>query len=249
MKPAFTCGARSATHRGDVPPSSSTLRVDEPIGLSAIAEPHVSVVVVRRRGGYAALSAYAARIAHGPSLRIEAEAAFDEPGDFDPVETALVNRLPPDDARDALIGDIAYWTEWLLALTGAPRARVRLMRVASPVFSDFYVDPGTMRLVCTYAGASSEWLDHSDVDRCHVVGNTFVPPLAIRRDAVVERCHALDVVLFKGRAWHGAGAIQRAPRTAGARLLLSIEPVWLEPASPRIGWPTSTLSFQSQPRF
>lgn len=224
--------ARSATYRSDAPPYSSTLRVDEPIGLSAIAEPHVSVVVVRRRDGYAALSAYAATIARGPSLRIEGEAAFEEPDGFDAVEGELVNGLPPDDARDALIGDIAYWTEWLTALTGARRVRVRLVRVDSPVFPDFYVDPGTVRLVCTYAGASSEWLDYRDVDRSHVVGSAFVPPLAIRRDAIVERCHALDVVLFKGRAWPGAGAIQRAPRTSGARLLLSIEPVWPDTSSP-----------------
>jgi hypothetical protein len=222
--------ARSATHRSDAPPSSSTLRVDEPIGLSAIAEPHVSVVVVRRRDGYAALSAYAARIARSPSLRIEGEAAFEEPGGFDAIETGLANGLPPDDARDALIGDVAYWTEWVTALTGAPRVRVRLIRVASPVFPDFYVDPGTVRLVCTYAGASSEWLDHRDVDGCHVV-SAVVPPCAIRQGAIVERCDALDVVLFKGSAWPGAGAIQRAPRTLGARLLLSIEPVWPEPAS------------------
>lgn len=107
---------------------------------------------------------------------------------------------------------------------------VRLIRVASPVFPDFYVDPGTVRLVCTYTGASSEWLDHRDVDRSLVLGNGFVSLSAIRRGAIVERCHALDVVLFKGRAWPGAGAIQRAPPTMGSRLLLSIEPVW-EPAS------------------
>lgn len=103
-----TCATdRSAATRSDAPTSSSTLRVDEAIGLTAIAEPHVSVVVVRRRGSYEALSAYAAKIARGPELRIEGEAAFEELDGFDAVDAALVNGLPPDDARDALIGDVA----------------------------------------------------------------------------------------------------------------------------------------------
>lgn len=204
---------------------ASTLWVDDPDDFDAFEEQHLDVVVVRRRG-HEALAAYARAITHSLPLRMEALVSCGRDDGFDGLD-AFVSALPADDARDVLLADVAFWSEVVTHLSNAPHVIVRLIRLSSPVFPGFLVDPGTVRLVCTYAGPASEWLDDRDVDRALLGTCGLVPPEVIRRGAVVQRCSPLDVVLIKGRRWPGStGAVYRAPATPAARLLVSIEPAW-----------------------
>jgi Protein of unknown function (DUF1826) len=227
MKRSETIAPRPTTGLRHASVPASTIWVDGVLDVAAIAGAHVSVAVFRRRG-HDALATYAQRLARDVPVQMMAEVSFGEPNGLAAVD-ALARVLPADDARDALIEDIAFWVEMMTELTGAPHAVVRVLRPASPVFPGFYVDPGTLRLVCTYAGATSEWLDRRDVDWSFLGDCGFVSPGAIRRGAFVERCEPLDVVFFKGRNWPGTGAVHRAPPTTEPRLLLSIEPAWAKP--------------------
>lgn len=208
--------------------ASSTVWVDETIDLAAIFEPHVNVVVLRRRA-HVALSAYTSRLARDGAFSFKATAAFEQAGGLDALDE-LAARLPPDDARDVLVEDLAYWIEVVTQLTGARRVGVRLVRLDAPMCPGFHVDQVTVRLLCTYAGDASEWLEERDVDRSVL---TMHPPLplaaAVRRDAVIQRCAPLDVVLLKGAAWpenEARGAIHRSPcRRSVPRLLLTIDPL------------------------
>ncbi|MBX3212195.1 MAG: DUF1826 domain-containing protein [Labilithrix sp.] len=208
--------------------SSSTVRVDETIGLAAIFEPHANVVVLERRAP-PSLAAYAARIARGVAFSFKATTAFEQPRGLDALDE-LAAQLAPDDARDVLVEDLAYWVEVVTQLTGSRRVGLRLARLDAPMCPGFHVDRVTVRLVCTYAGAPTEWLDERDVDRSVLAGPSPMPvAAAVRHDAEVHRCSTLDVLLLKGAAWPGnelRGAIHRSPpRSASPRLLLTLDPL------------------------
>jgi Protein of unknown function (DUF1826)/CobW/HypB/UreG, nucleotide-binding domain len=64
----------------------------------------------------------------------------------------------------------------------------------------FHVYHATVRLVCTYAGPTSEWLEERDVDRSSSPGPPGLHRRSLHRDPAVRRCAPLDVVLFKGTA-------------------------------------------------
>lgn len=80
-----------------------------------------------------------------------------------------------------------------------------------------------MRLLTTYAGSGSQWLEEGVIDRSR---------LQLDQPAVdnIRQLAAGDVALLKGEKWignEGAGLIHRSPLTAPGerRLLLSLD--WL----------------------
>lgn len=204
------------------PPSS--IRVNETVGLAAIFEPHVNVVVLER-SGQPALRRYAEEIAMGSSsLAFRGTASFRDDAGLDDLD-ALTRLLPADDARDVLLQDIAYWVEVMTELTDASRVGIRLLHLDAPMCPGFHVDRVPLRLVCTYSGHTTQWLSASAVDT-RIMSGPRIPPEAIRRDARIESCSPLDVVLLKGSAWPGnelRGAIHRSPPTPGPRLLLTMD--------------------------
>ncbi|MBN9163799.1 MAG: DUF1826 domain-containing protein [Myxococcales bacterium] len=208
--------------------SSSTVWVDGTADMAILFEPHVNVVVLQRQG-HEALAAYAAKVARRGELSFKATAAFHQANGLDALDE-LALHLPPDDARDVLIEDLAYWIEVVTELSGSPRVGLRLVSLDAPMCPSFHVDHVTVRLVCTYSGAASEWLEERDLDRSLL---SRLPPMpvaaAVRRGALVQRCEPLDVVLLKGTAWSGnetRGAVHRSPvHSAQPRLLLTIDPL------------------------
>lgn len=98
----------------------------------------------------------------------------------------------------------------------------------------FHVDRITARLMTTYAGVCTEWVDHGGAVRS-MLGHAEVdgdPNLAIVPDAsAIQRMRAGDVGVFKGDAWpgrEGRGVVHRSPPfcpEASPRLLLTVEPV------------------------
>ena len=98
----------------------------------------------------------------------------------------------------------------------------------------FHVDRITARLMTTYAGAGTEWVDHGSAVRS-LLGHAEVegdPNLAIvPNPSAIQRMRAGDVGVFKGDAWpgrEGRGVVHRSPPfpAGGApRLLLTVEPL------------------------
>ncbi|MFO0735412.1 MAG: DUF1826 domain-containing protein [Labilithrix sp.] len=205
--------------------ASSTIRVAETIELTAVFEPHVNVVVLER-SGQPALRRYADRVARETTLAFTTTAAFAEEDGLDGLD-ALTKLLPADDARDVLLQDIAYWIEVLTELTGVHRVGVRLLQLKRAMCPGFHVDRVPLRFVCTYHGPTSQWLLADAVDRS-VLAGPRIPPEAIRRDAAIQSCAPLDVVLLKGSAWPGnalGGAVHRSPPSCEPRLLLTLDPL------------------------
>lgn len=201
----------------------STIRVSETAGLAALFEPHVNAVVVERHG-QPVLRRYAADVASGASLAFQGTASFKDDGGLNDLD-ALARLLPADDARDVMLQDIAYWIEVMTELTDAAGVGIRLLQLRGPMCPGFHVDRVPLRLICTYAGPTTEWLPASAVDP-QAMSVPRIAPEAIRRDAKIESCAPLDVLVLKGSTWPGnerRGAIHRSPPVHSPRLLLTMD--------------------------
>ena len=108
----------------------------------------------------------------------------------------------------------------------ARRIGLRLRVLDKPMCPRFHVDHVPLRLVTTYQGAASEWLDESGLDR-RLLGGAQAE---VVDEQLIHSLSTGDVALLKGERWEGnegAGLVHRSPRAEPglARLLLTLD--WL----------------------
>ena len=148
----------------------------------------------------------------------------------------LVTALKPDDNNrdetDALCKDIALLVEMFCCLFDLKRAGLRLKILDKPMCPRFHVDKIPCRLVTTYQGVATQWLNHSDVDRSKLgTGNLGKPDEESGLFKSLNNINQLnqgDVALLKGEYWdenEGAGLVHRSPPVAEneQRLLLTLD--------------------------
>ncbi|MDY6888638.1 MAG: DUF1826 domain-containing protein [Pseudomonadota bacterium] len=148
----------------------------------------------------------------------------------------LVTALKPDDNNrdetDALCKDIALLVEMFCCLFDLKRAGLRLKILDKPMCPRFHVDKIPCRLVTTYQGVATQWLNHSDVDRSKLgTGNLGKPDEESGLFKSLNNINQLnqgDVALLKGEYWdenEGAGLVHRSPPVAAneQRLLLTLD--------------------------
>lgn len=148
----------------------------------------------------------------------------------------LVTALKPDDNNrdetDALCKDIALLVEMFCCLFDLKRAGLRLKIVDKPMCPRFHVDKIPCRLVTTYQGVATQWLNHSDVERSKLgTGNLGKPdeePGLFKSLNNINQLQQGDVALLKGEYWdenEGAGLVHRSPPVATneQRLLLTLD--------------------------
>lgn len=126
----------------------------------------------------------------------------------------------------AFVADVTWLVEAFACLLGARRIGLRLRSLSKPMCPRFHVDHVPLRLITTYAGVASEWLEESAMDRRRL-GDPQAEPSG---DGRIRQLRAGDVALAKGERWEsneGAGLIHRSPTPALAerRLLLTLD--WL----------------------
>jgi hypothetical protein len=94
---------------------------------------------------------------------------------------------------------------------------IRLERIVTNACRKFHADYVTARLICTYAGQGTQWLDSEDAAGCDCGDPHNIRQLSTG-----------DVALFKGRLWSAhAPAIHYSPPIEGTgeeRLVLVINP-------------------------
>jgi len=148
----------------------------------------------------------------------------------------LVTALKPDDNNrdetDALCKDITLLVEMFCCLFDLKRAGLRLKILDKPICPRFHVDKIPCRLVTTYQGVATQWLNHSDVDRSKLgTGNLGKPDEESGLFKSLNNINQLnqgDVALLKGEYWdenEGAGLVHRSPPVATneQRLLLTLD--------------------------
>lgn len=144
--------------------------------------------------------------------------------------------LPDLPGRERLAADIGHLAEMYCELLGCPKAGVRLEVVAGAMCPRFHVDRVGIRLLCTYRGPGTEWLDDHDADRRllgrRADGASDESSGLIRDPETVQVVPPFAIALLKGSLWQGnadRGIIHRSPAVAASespRVLLAIDAIW-----------------------
>lgn len=191
-------------------------RTRDPLELAQLFEPEVNIAVLERAHSRAFLTRIA--LAMGPVLpdSLMLTVRPTEPG-----RRAL---------RDAFAGvpglaeDVGGAVELLADLTGASVVGIRLTRVERAMCPRLHVDRVTLRLVVSYVGPGTEFVDGALFDRRLLSLATSVPAAS----TPIERAATGDLVLLKGEGWPGntgGGAIHRSPPASheAPRLVLTLD--------------------------
>lgn len=180
--------------------------------LDAIRDPGISIAIWER-----------APLPAVPGLLSPALEAVRFSIDMDDLGASLVRALdaahyPAGTARATLEADITDLAAHFVRVMRADAVDIRLERVTGDACRKFHADYVTARLITTYVGRGTQWLD-SDAARTCDCGEMHD----------IRELGPGDVAIFKGRHWDEDGAaIHRSPPIAGSgdqRLLLVINPV------------------------
>lgn len=144
--------------------------------------------------------------------------------------------LPDLVGKNRLIEDIELLLDIYTELLGCQRVGFRLEVLDKAMCPRFHVDKVGVRLLCTYQGVGTQWLDDSQANRAK---------LGLGAQGLADECSGLmvvneefgqanpfDIVLLKGASWpenEGKGAIHRSPRVDCAiqpRVLLVLDAIW-----------------------
>lgn len=153
------------------------------------------------------------------------------------VASAFLPQLP---GREALIEDLCLIAELYFDLLGCDEIALRLEALNGTMCPRFHVDRTGIRLICTYCGRGTEWINDQWVDREKLGPGSLgvaddVSGLFDKRTRI-EAAEAFDVVLVKGALWQGntrRGAIHRSPTVLSekSRVLLVMDAIWADSES------------------
>lgn len=136
------------------------------------------------------------------------------------------------DMISTLSDDIAMLVDMFCCLFDLKRAGLRLTVLDRAMCPRFHVDRIPCRLVTTYQGITTEWLNHNVVDRSKLgagnQGKTDEQSGLFKSIDDINRLSEGDVALLKGENWDenkGAGLVHRSPPVSSGerRLLLTLD--------------------------
>ncbi len=183
---------------------------DERQTLARILAPEVRIVVCRRPVVTEITSGLDRLVADGTlaaSLRLT-------------VTVGEPPALPELRAAGAVewLTDLAHLIEIYGQLCGCAQVELRLEVIRRAMCPRFHVDRVGIRLLCTYRGPATEWLDDRFADRAWLGVNghglSDEESGLIRDPAAVHRVPPFAIVLLKGELWPGnagQGLIHRSP--------------------------------------
>ena len=138
----------------------------------------------------------------------------------------LASRFNDLEGYAGLIADVSWLVRAYACLLGAKRIGLRLRALDKAMCPRFHVDHVPVRLITTYAGIGSQWLEEGAMERSQL-GQPQAEPT---RAALIQQVNAGEVALLKGEKWQGnegAGLIHRSPALGPGerRLILTLD--WL----------------------
>lgn len=126
--------------------------------------------------------------------------------------------MPSGNMRDLLVEDVHELVRGFAHITGSELVDARLERVSHDACWRFHRDNVEARLLTTYRGPATEWVQPAYADQALREQKQFEGPL--------ERFGLYDVAIFKGRrAGLGSGIVHRSPPIEGTghtRLILCL---------------------------
>ena len=213
-------------------PAADTLKAESsveefnPQVLSKIYQEEINIAIWKRKLSPELDSAVALFIKESPikstRLTVSPEDAFD----------LLCNALGSDNAAVTLSKDIALLVDMFCCLFDLKYAGLRLTLLEKAMCPRFHVDRIPCRLVTTYQGIASEWLEHALIDRTKLgAGNEGKSDEESGLFSDLNNINHLnqgDVALLKGENWdetQGFGLVHRSPAVPNGerRLLLTLD--------------------------
>lgn len=121
-------------------------------------------------------------------------------------------------------------------LLGCPSVGARLEVLNHAMCPKFHVDKTGIRLLCTYVGAGTQWLEEAYADRTKLgmtSANMEDAVSGIILDAIgIHQVKKFHIALLKGSMWQSngmQGVIHRSPAVLNdglARVMLAIDAIW-----------------------
>jgi hypothetical protein len=133
--------------------------------------------------------------------------------------------LPQAFAHPALRRELAFLLELYGDLLGCAAIGLRIERLERAMCPGWHVDRTGIRLLCTWCGPGTEWLDDPRIDPWDLPGSASGAP-------ATGQARPFDIVLLKGSTWQGnaaGGAIHRSPQVdpdSGPRILVALDALW-----------------------
>ncbi|MGF1765279.1 DUF1826 domain-containing protein [Aliivibrio kagoshimensis] len=133
---------------------------------------------------------------------------------------------------DALGQDVAMLVDMFCCLFDLREAGLRLTSLDNAMCPKFHVDQVPCRLVTTYVGSATQWVENDHVDRCKLGVNSAgqLDHLSglLKTDTAINQMEQGDVALLKGTGWEGneqTGLVHRSPEITACnrRLLLTLD--------------------------
>jgi hypothetical protein len=147
-----------------------------------------------------------------------------------------VSGLPNRPGRSELADDLAVLAELYGDLLGCDAVGLRMEVVGRAMCPRFHVDHVGIRMLCTYRGPGTEWLDEHCADRSFLGarsgGLTDEVSGIIRDPAGIHAAPLSAVALLKGDLWQGnagRGVIHRSPLVPAyqaPRVLVALDAIW-----------------------
>lgn len=146
--------------------------------------------------------------------------------DSEPNLAGLVAQYADLPGQAAFLADVAWLVRAYACLLDARRIGLRLRALDKAMCPRFHVDHVPLRLITSYAGVGSEWLEEGAMPRSKL-GQPGAEP---QDEALIQRLDSGHVALAKGEKWQGnegRGLIHRSPQPLAGerRLLLTLD--WL----------------------
>jgi len=140
--------------------------------------------------------------------------------------------LPASSGLEAFINDLYFVCQLYGDLVETDNAGLRLAYLDSAMCPKFHVDRVGIRLVCTYSGQATEWLENDNIDRSWLGGRAsslFEMEQHLIHDAsAIRNLPTGSIGLLKGESNEhntGNGIVHRSPAVTSSqpRLLLTLD--------------------------
>jgi len=179
----------------------------EPDGLALITQPGVSISIWERTPESATAALLSDIVQSREPLKLD---FILSPGESSKVSPEVISRFElqlADPALHTLLDDIDRLVAIFRTISATPTIRVRLSRVVDAACSLFHADTLSLRLLCTYHGAGTQWVpdEHACRQQLGLRGRDIPKANAVivPNPSHIRTMPEWHVGVFKGRAFPG----------------------------------------------
>lgn len=208
------------------PFASSVVEGEYPEILTSIYEEQINMVRLKRDLPDEVTGYCRALVESAPTLNFRAAISVQD------VTQKLQVMVPELDGKAAFIEDLCLLIDMYSCLFDLEEVGIRMQVLDRAMCPRFHTDKLGCRLVTTYRGAGSEWLENDQVDRSKLgAGNKGLPDEesgVYDSESSIKSANAGDVLLLKGDGWldnEGRGIVHRSPSvaTGDKRIVLTMD--------------------------